>query len=278
MRKVLPISLILTVALFGCTMNRTPGDGQPVTATPSMGPAATPGTSYGNKPMTSSYLTPSNDRLAADQAAALMREHEAYRGRVLGYLSAQPGMAQQQQAGPAYATGQFVSPALQVNPQVTVNSSISSQPTPVISSGAGDATGAAAATTGAFVVPGGATSTVTAATTTGTTAASTVTAAASTVSPTVAASTPTPTVASGATASPIATTGTILSSTASNTGNVVSTTATPTVTPSTNSTMSTGLASGVTTPIVIQSSNAKAAPITITNTGGQISISNVRNK
>ena len=33
MRKVLPISLILTVALLGCSLNRTPGNGQPVTAT-----------------------------------------------------------------------------------------------------------------------------------------------------------------------------------------------------------------------------------------------------
>src|SRR5436189_2632379 len=98
MRKVLPISLILTVALLGCSLNRTPGNGQPVTATPSMSPATTPGTSYGNTPMTSSY-----SETRADQAAAIMREHQLYQPRFLGYLNPEPRV---QQTAQSYDNGQ----------------------------------------------------------------------------------------------------------------------------------------------------------------------------
>src|SRR6266576_2610715 len=95
MRKVLPISLIIAVAVLGCTMNHTPGNGQPVTATPSMGPATTPGTSYGNNPMNSSYVAPPTNNVSrADQAAAILREHQAYQPRFLGYLSPEPRLQQ----------------------------------------------------------------------------------------------------------------------------------------------------------------------------------------
>ena len=92
MRKLLPLTLVTSLAMFGCTlMNRTPGNGQPVSATPSMSPAATPGSSSGNVPMASSYTAPTtNTRLAADEAAAIMREHQAYNGRFLGYLNPTP--------------------------------------------------------------------------------------------------------------------------------------------------------------------------------------------
>ena len=129
MRKVLPISMILTVALLGCSLNRTPGNGQPVTATPSMSPATTPGTSYGNIPMSSSYAAPTTSNVnRADQAAAIMREHQSYQPRFLGYLNPEPRM---QQTAQSYDNGQ---PQM-ANPELTVNSSISSGPYPVITGG-----------------------------------------------------------------------------------------------------------------------------------------------
>ena len=153
MRKVLPISLIMMLALLGCTLNRTPGNGQPVTATPSMSPASTPGTSYGNTPMASSYVAPSATTSRSAQAAAIMREHQLYQPRLLGYLNAGPRT--QQPNAPVYETGQFINPSLTANPQITVNSSISSQPYPVITGGPADAS-VVNGTTGAFVVAGGA--------------------------------------------------------------------------------------------------------------------------
>ena len=215
MRKALTLITAISFAAFGCTMNRTPGNGQPVTATPSVAPSATPGSSSGNIPMTSSY---SDAQLSADQAAALMKERQAYRGRFLGYLDAVPGLPNQQaQAGPDYATGQFVSPSLYANPEVTVNSSISSQPTPVITSGAGDVTSAVGVAADAFVVPGGAASSsttgstaTTAAATIGTTTGTTVNVAGVTVGnlPSTLAATGagnlTPTVSTGRNPSPIA--------------------------------------------------------------------------
>src|SRR5437870_8081965 len=166
MRKVLAIPLVISLAMLGCTMNRTPGNGQPVISTPYMSPASTPGSSSGNVPMTSSYIsTNSNARLAADEAAALMREHQAYRGRFLGYLNPTPMV---QQVVPDMQTGQVIPPALYANPQVTVNSSISSQPTPVIGNGAIVASGSA-------VTTGTATTATTAAATIGTTGTAAVT-------------------------------------------------------------------------------------------------------
>ena len=49
---------IASLAAFGCTTNRTPGDGQPAMTAPSM-PSSTPGTSSGtsNPPMASAYTT-----------------------------------------------------------------------------------------------------------------------------------------------------------------------------------------------------------------------------
>src|SRR5947207_1115107 len=134
MRKVLPISMILSVALLGCTMNHNPGDGQPVTATPSYGPATTPGTSYGNTPMSSSYAEPATSNVnRAAQAAAIMREHQLYQPRFHGYLNPEPRIQDRSYAQqPVYETGQFINPALSANPQLTVNSSISSGPYPVV--------------------------------------------------------------------------------------------------------------------------------------------------
>ena len=119
MRKVLPTTLILLLAAFGCTMNRTPGEGQP-SATPSVSPAATPGSSYGNVPMASSYTVPTTStRLAADEAAAIMREHQAYNGRVLGYLNPAPVIRQQGQQLEAGQSSLYASNTSQLTPVST---------------------------------------------------------------------------------------------------------------------------------------------------------------
>jgi hypothetical protein len=262
MRKVVPISLVITVALLGCTLNRTPGNGQPVTATPSMSPVSTPGTSYGNNPMSSSYVEPSSTTGRSEQAAAIMREHQLYQPRFLGYLNPEPRT--QQPNAPVYETGQFINPSLYANPQLTINSSISSQPNPVISSGTADVT-LANGTTGAFVLPGGAGTTNTSATPSGTTAASTVLGTTTTPMPgTLAAAatrgvgTLTPTLTSGGTPSP----------------NVA-------VSPFRGMASSTLLGNATTattgTTTVLTTGTATTAPLTVTTTPtGAVMISNAR--
>ena len=246
MRKVLPISLILTVALLGCTMNHNPGNGQPVTATPSMSPATTPGTSYGNTPMSSSYAAPATSNVSrADQAAAIMREHQLYQPRFLGYLNPQPRV---QQTAQSYDNGQLSYPQM-ANPELTVNSSISSGPYPVIGTGAVVLSG----TTGAATVA-----------TTGTTSA---TSATGTTAATLA-----PTLASGATVSPnVASSG--LPSMASASGGTTTTTNTATTASSTASASRLG-----TTRLALPtSSQAMTAPLTVTATpSGRVLITNVR--
>src|SRR5213080_78370 len=83
-------SLALTVAAFGCTTNRYPGNGEPTMTTPGYGAAnqaATPGSSSGTAgipPMASSYIgiaQPNTDALA--EAAA----QRGYQGIVLGPAS-----------------------------------------------------------------------------------------------------------------------------------------------------------------------------------------------
>src|SRR5205809_1041915 len=47
MRKALTLTLALSFAAFGCSMNRNPGNGQPVTNQPYQAPAPTPVISSG---------------------------------------------------------------------------------------------------------------------------------------------------------------------------------------------------------------------------------------
>ena len=248
MRKVLPISLILTVALLGCSLNRTPGNGQPVSATPSMSPATTPGTSYGNTPMSSSYAAPATSNVSrADHAAAIMREHQSYQPRFLGYLNPEPRM---QQTAQSYDNGQQMA-----NPELTVNSSISSGPYPVITGGTdavvlSGTTGTSAATVAPSTVAG-----TTTTPTTGTTAA-----------------TLTPTLTSGATVSPNVASS-ALPSMASASG--VTTTTTPTATSAVSTTSAARL--GTTRLTLPTSSQAVTAPLSVTTKpGGQIMITNVK--
>src|SRR5207248_7927242 len=83
----------------------------------------------GLPPMSSSYSNPATPRVDVDALATLAAER-GFRGVVLG--PADPGGIQQ---GVTISSGQFASPANAVLPQSTVNSSINSQPTPVITGG-----------------------------------------------------------------------------------------------------------------------------------------------
>src|SRR5437867_2712133 len=111
-------ALACTLAAHGCSTNRTPGMGEP-TRGPAVGPvipSSTPGTSGSasssvDLPMASSYLA-----TAVDVQPMTPFVHQ---GRYLG--PANPAAVPQ---GPQqFQTGQYVSPALYTNPQVTINSS-----------------------------------------------------------------------------------------------------------------------------------------------------------
>src|SRR5712691_9801947 len=145
LRFLAAIALIGSLAAFGCTTNKYPGSGEPGMSAPAAGPVApnatsTPGSSYPGTPVSSMISSsPAAATSASEDAIATLRADEGYRGKVLG--PAAPG----NNVGPSQSmqqpTGQFVSPSVYANPQVTVNSSISSQATPVIASGAGEPLG-----------------------------------------------------------------------------------------------------------------------------------------
>lgn len=119
LRLFAAVSLAYTLAAFGCTTNRTP-------AAPTTTPA-------GNPPMASSAIPIDPTRPSSVDAVAILAADQAYQGRVLGKVNPDGG----QSNGPAPPTGQFVNPALVVNPLITVNSSISSaQTAPGITGGA----------------------------------------------------------------------------------------------------------------------------------------------
>lgn len=150
-RMLLAASLSVSLAAVGCTTDRHLGNGVPTRSGPMIRTAPTAGVTSGTQteplpvPMTSSYsrpemiLPPTADGTpamsAAERAAAIMSRHELARGRVIG--PAMPHAAGQPYVSDAIGTGNFTWPALQTNPQVTVNSSISSPSTAAIISGAG---------------------------------------------------------------------------------------------------------------------------------------------
>lgn len=121
-----------SIAVLGCSTNHTPGDGQP-SMTPPMNPAATPGSSSGttNPPMASA-MDISTSVQRANDAAAIVAAHQ--RERFLGYIN--PTGPQPTPPDQMPVTGQVIHPSQYANPEVTVNASISSEPTPVITSGA----------------------------------------------------------------------------------------------------------------------------------------------
>jgi hypothetical protein len=167
-RTLAAITLSLSLAAFGCTTDRNLGNGDPVT-TPGLRTSPTGGTSTGSESTptvppsmtsSSSYVgaqaipagTQKMRRLSAAEAAAVMAQYTP-RVRYLGV--AYPGN-RGGYASDNVVTGQFQNPAMRTNPQLTVNSSLTSQPTEVISSGAGEAVGSTAAggTTSAAVIDG----------------------------------------------------------------------------------------------------------------------------
>jgi len=143
-------SLALTLAAFGCSTNQYPGNGQP-SPNPMYGPvshAVTPGSSSGTEgtppPMASSFTTSTHVNLDAVAAHVMAAD---YGGRVLGVSGAE-GV----QTGPLMEPtgGQYINPAPYVNPQVTVNSSVSSPATPAVGVAGGGGGADAAAL---FVAP-----------------------------------------------------------------------------------------------------------------------------
>jgi hypothetical protein len=183
-RSLLAVSLAASLAAFGCTTNLNPGNGTPTRSGPEIRTAPTSGVGSGSEtvtppPMTSSYtrsytgaevmprVTPRSSRSirrSADEAAAIMAGRQALRGRYLGPANPGPGNR-------PYASdhaGGFVPPALLTNPQLTINSSISSPSTSAINSGAGGVAGVGIATdAGILATTGVTTGTTFAGTTTG---------------------------------------------------------------------------------------------------------------
>jgi hypothetical protein len=147
-RSLAAFSLVFSMAAFGCTTDRHLGNGDPIT-TPGVRTSPTGGAATGSEtaptppPMTSASrfdaaaATGRIQRLSPDEAAAIVAANLP-RVRVLGPSS--PGAPGQGYASDG-RTGTFSWPALQTNPQLTVNSSISSNSVPVISSGAGEVVG-----------------------------------------------------------------------------------------------------------------------------------------
>jgi hypothetical protein len=166
-RTLVAIALSLSLAAFGCTTDRTLGNGDPVT-TPGLRTSPTGGTSSGSESAptippsmtsSSSYVgaqalpsaTNRMRRLSPAEAAAVMAQRQprvkylgvAYPGNGGGYVS------------DIVVSGQYQNPAMRTNPQLTVNSSLTSQPTSVVASGQGEAVGSTGGgVTGAAVIGG----------------------------------------------------------------------------------------------------------------------------
>jgi hypothetical protein len=163
-RALVAISLSFSLVAFGCTTDRNLGNGDPVTtpglrtsplggastgteSAPSVPPSMTSSSSIGSS-QALPVVTFRNGLSRADQAAAIMAQHQP-RERYLG-----PAFPGGYSGFDGSRTGQFQNPALRTNPQLTVNSSLSSGPVPVVASGAGDAGGVTAGDSiaaGAFI-------------------------------------------------------------------------------------------------------------------------------
>lgn len=145
LRIVLAISFTIFLAGLGaCSTNYTPGNGQPTGSVQygSKPHAATYGSSSGSQgsvPQSRMIVAPETITpmySSSSEAIAVLAGHQ---GRFLGYANPGPASANY---GLDIPTGQVVPPSWTANPESTVNSSISSAPTPVITSGIGDAGGA----------------------------------------------------------------------------------------------------------------------------------------
>lgn len=185
-RSLLAVSLAASLAALGCTTNLNPGNGTPTRSGPELRSAPTSGVTSGSEtvtppPMTSSYtraealprVTARRGviRRSAEEAAAIMAGRQTLRGRYLGPANPGPGGRPYQSD---FVHGGFVNPAVVTNPQLTINSTISSPSTAAISSGAGGFAGSDAgvnvATNGVTTTGATAGATLPGAATTGTTA------------------------------------------------------------------------------------------------------------
>jgi hypothetical protein len=150
-RSLLAMFLVFAVSVYGCTTNRTLGNGDP-TDRPGVRNTPTSGMSTGSEtepippPMTSSYtrsdaLQPATPRairkLSPDEAALIVADQQFQQSRVRVLGPASPGAPGQGYVSGSPPIGTLVNPAMYTNPQLTVNSTISS-PTPgvAITSGA----------------------------------------------------------------------------------------------------------------------------------------------
>ncbi|HEX6095184.1 MAG TPA: hypothetical protein VF432_02585 [Thermoanaerobaculia bacterium] len=188
-RSLLAISFAASLAALGCTTNHNIGNGTPTRSGPDVRTAPTSGVTSGgetatpvNPPMTSSYnraevlpavTSRTIRRRSPDEAAAIMAGRQALRGRYLGVVS--PGSGSRPYESANIQT--YQNPAMLTNPQITINSSISSPATPI--------DGIADADT-LFVTTGTTADATTGAVTTGTTAAATVAGTGTTPTPTAA--------------------------------------------------------------------------------------------
>jgi hypothetical protein len=156
-RTWLAITLSISLAAFACTTNRNPGEGEPYIGGPGLGPSSPTSNMSSNRstsvmppPMTSSYqrndalptatMTTRSSRLplSPDEAAAVLAQSQP-RVRVLG--ASNPGVSGGYHSD-SIVTGQVANVAAMTNPQMTINSSISSPGGgAAITSGAGGAVG-----------------------------------------------------------------------------------------------------------------------------------------
>ena len=139
--SLLAVSLAASIAAFGCTTNLNPGNGTPTRSGPELRSAPTSGVTSGSetvapppKPMTSSYtraeMLPTVSkrtitRRSPEEAAAIMAGRQVLRGRYLGPANPGPG----NRPYVSDSAGGFVNPAMLTNPQLTINSTISSPST-----------------------------------------------------------------------------------------------------------------------------------------------------
>jgi hypothetical protein len=152
-RTLLAVSLCASIAAFGCTTDRTVGNGDPV-VTPGVRTSPTGGASTGTEtestppPMMSSYsgaqalpaVRPRTARMSREEAALLLTELQP-RVRVLGPVA--PG-----NGGRGYSVDpQLIANAQRVGQRSTINSTIYSAPGEAVISGAGEASGGGDAAT-----------------------------------------------------------------------------------------------------------------------------------
>lgn len=106
------VALAMALTTFGCTTNRTPGNGDPIGSGPAVGGTSAPNT--GSSGGTTPVPPPEMDRLVttAEQAAKIMAPHQAPRvaprGKVLGPVNPAPTPGRGAEAPP---TGQLVNPS-----------------------------------------------------------------------------------------------------------------------------------------------------------------------